>query len=177
LLVSNKTIKPRHYIVFTCWLVGTIIAATYFISSRLLPFDPEQKLASKNSIALLDQLNEIDQLKGIDVNNTIIHFTSDDCSCTQFSHDHKQSINLQANIDGFNVINVNLPPGVASLIPSTPAILIIGQEKQLLYFGPYSIGLACTQSNGYVETVLQNYAKGYAASLIINDASGCYCHR
>jgi hypothetical protein len=177
LQVSNKTLGLRHYIVFVCWLIGTIVAAAYFISGRLQPFDPELKLSTKNSIALLEQLNEIDQLKGVDVNNTIIHFTSDDCSCTQFSHDHKQSINLQADIDGFKVINVNLPDHVASLIPSTPAILIIGQEKTLLYFGPYSIGLACTQSNGYVETVLQNYAKGYAASLIINDASGCYCHR
>lgn len=174
---SNKKIGARHYIVFACWLIGTIIAATYFISGRLLPFDPEQKLSTKNSIALLAQLNEIDQLKNVDLKNTIIHFTSDDCFCTQYSDDHKRSINQQADLDGFNVFNVNLPAHVAPLIPSTPAILIIGQEKQLLYFGPYSIGLACTQSNGYVETVLQNYAKGYAASLIINDASGCYCNR
>ena len=174
---SNKKIGARHYIVFACWLIGTVIAAAYFISGRLMPFDPQQKLASKNSIGLLAQLNEIDQLKNIDLNNTIIHFTSDNCSCTQFSNEHKQAINLKADLDGFDVINVNLPDNIVTLIPSTPAILIIGQEKQLLYFGPYSIGLACTQSNGYVETVMQNYAKGYAASLIINDASGCYCNR
>lgn len=173
--VSNKSLT--HYIVFICWLVGTIIAAIYFIGGRLVDFDPDKKLATKSSVPLMLQISQIEQLNHLDLSNTIIHFTSDDCACTQYSETHKKAINQQAGLDGFDVINVKLPPNTIPLIPSTPAILIVGNKQQLLYFGPYSIGLACTQSNGFVETVLQNYSKGYAASLIINDASGCYCNR
>ena len=53
--------------------------------------------------------------------------------------------------------------------------MIVSDTQTLLYLGPYSIGLACTVSNGYVETVMNNYVKGYPSNLILNDASGCYC--
>jgi hypothetical protein len=46
----------------------------------------------------------------------------------------------------------------------------------VFYLGYYSIGLACSESNGYVEAVLQNYAQGYNSNLIISDAKGYYCH-
>lgn len=162
--------------VFIIWLVFTMLAAIYFISGRLVDFDPEQKLSGKNSAFLMQELREIEQLKNINLSDTIIHFTSPNCSCSQYSEDHKRTINKQAAQEGFNVINVNLPVHLSTLIPSTPAILIVSKTQQLLYLGPYSIGLACSQSNGYVETVLQNYAKGYDTDLIINDAEGCYCN-
>ena len=175
-LPPKKQITGIHYFVFFIWLFCTVIAAVYFISGRLVNFDPESKLIAKSSGFVIQQLKKMQQLKGIDLSDTIIHFTSQNCSCTQYSEAHKKEINIKAGKDGFNIINVSLPANLTTIIPATPAILIVDKAEQLLYFGPYSIGLACSESNGYVETVLQNYGKGYSASLIINDATGCYCN-
>ncbi|RBW44968.1 hypothetical protein DS885_11020 [Psychromonas sp. B3M02] len=174
--VSSSKVKPAHYIICGIWLVLTIAAAIYFINGRLADFDPEQTLSGTDPVSWMQKIREIDQLKGQDLSNTIVHFTSQNCSCTQYSDNHKGEINQRASVEGFNVINVIVSEKVAALVPSTPAILITDQQQKLLYFGPYSAGLACSASNGYVETVLGNYAKGYSASLMVNDTSGCYCH-
>lgn len=175
-MLSKKPVKTYHYLIVLIWLLFTVIAAIYFISGRLVAFDPESKLSAKSGNFVIEELKRIDQLKGIDLSDTIIHFTSENCSCTQYSEAHKKEINIKAGKDGFNIINVSLPANLITIVPATPAILVVDKAEQLLYFGPYSIGLACSESNGYIETVLQNYGKGYSASLIINDATGCYCN-
>ena len=172
----NKKITRYHYTVFVLWLGLTFTAATYFITGRLMPFDPKMKLSEYDSSAVIQQVREIAALKNVDLSKAIIHFTSNDCSCTQYSEEHKLAINKQAKSDGFDIININLPADLLTIIPSTPAILIVGGLEQLLYFGPYSAGLACSQSNGYVEAVLQNYAQGYNSDLVISDVKGCYCN-
>lgn len=173
---SNKQITRYHYIIFIIWLLLTLLAARYFITGRLLPFDPNLKLAGQSSSTVIKKLREIPVLKSANLSNAIIHFTSNECACTQFSNTHKAGINKQAKLDGFEVINVNLPKGLSTIVPSTPAILITSDIEELLYFGPYSAGLACSQSNGYVETVLQNYKQGFSADLIMSDTKGCYCN-
>ncbi|WP_160060202.1 DUF6436 domain-containing protein [Psychromonas sp. L1A2] len=173
---SNSKITHFHYMVFIIWLVFTVIAAIYFISSRLVSYDPEEKLTGQNSVFVMQELRKIAQLNNVDLSDTIIHFTSDHCACTQYSEAHKKEINEQAGLTGFKVINVNLPAKLSTIIPSTPSIMIVSDTQDLLYLGPYSIGLACTESNGYVETVMKNYGKGYRSDLILSDASGCYCN-
>ena len=46
---------------------------------------------------------------------------------------------------------------------------------EVVYFGPYGAGLACSQTSGYAQTILNNFIKGYAANFIIKNAKGCYC--
>ena len=174
--VSNRNTTRWHYTVFILWLVSTLLAASYFIGSRLVAFDPELKLANTDSLSIVHRIKRIKGLENLSLNNTVIHFTSEDCSCTQFSKEHKSAIDTQVTQSGFTVINVNLSAQLSTIIPSTPAILITNSSEELLYLGPYSIGLACTESNGFVETVLQNYAQGYSSDLIISDVEGCYCN-
>lgn len=161
---------------FFLWLVLTLIAAIYFITGRLTLFDPNMKLSGTVSNSIIKHVRELEVLKKVNLSNTIIHFSSNNCSCTQYSEDHKEIINKKAKLDGFNVINIHLPTDTLTVIPSTPSILIIDEAEKLLYFGPYSAGLACSESNGYVEMVLQNYAQGYNSGLVINDVKGCYCN-
>jgi len=162
--------------VFALWLLGTLIIGAYFINSRLVEFDPDNKLTGEESDLVIQQMMHIDGLENVDLSHTIIHFTGDNCACDAFSENHKREIDQRAKLEGFKVLNIHLAKNSTSIIPSTPAILIVGKMKELLYLGPYSVGLACSQSNGYVETILNNYAKGFRSELIVNKAEGCYCH-
>lgn len=172
---SNKEITRYHYIVLFLWLALTLLMAMYFITNRLALFDPNNKLLGKEGSDIIQSVREITALKNLGLSNTIIHFTNDSCSCTKYSEDHKAAIDEKAKLDGFTVININLPSELLTIIPSTPSILIMDDAEDLLYFGPYSAGLACSKSNGYVEVVLKNYSKGYNSNLILSDVKGCYC--
>lgn len=155
------------------WLVFTFVSAGYFISKRLAPFDPQQSLKGVSNAQFLSQLVSSYNLQGVTGKAALIHFISEDCHCTQFSENHKADINKLAASLGFNILQIVVTAD--GPIPSTPSIAIISATQQLLYYGPYSTGLACSESNGYVEMVLQNYAKGYPAKLMVTDSDGCYC--
>ena len=174
---SNRSVKPYHYLILGGWLTFVLVAAVYFIRIRLVPFDPNKKLKGIESELIVNQISQIESLVNKKLSNTIIHFTSTGCHCTQFSETHKKTINNSAESDGFNIINVRLDPKhLNSIIPSTPAVLLVDKLGGLLYFGPYSQGLACSESNGLIEIVLNNYQKGFSSKLIMNEAEGCYCN-
>jgi len=175
--VSNKKAQPFHYLLLVTWLTLVVLAAIYFIGLRLVLFDPTNKLQSIESNTLVKQIHQLDSLTNKDLSNAIIHFTSASCRCTQFSDDHKSAINQTAKSNNFNIFNVQLSSkNNRSIIPSTPSVLLLDGTGNLLYFGPYSEGLACSQSNGLVELVMSNYKKGFNSHLIVNEAKGCYCN-
>jgi len=151
----------------------TIIAAVFFIMPRLVDFDPQHKLLNLAQKQVMQQIKILPQLRGIDLSNSVIHFTSKGCQCSQFSEQHKQQIDAQAVKDGLNVINIEL--GQGTVIPSTPAMLFVDKQEELIYLGPYSKGLSCTKSAGYVELVMNNYRQGFNTRLVVSQAQGCYC--
>lgn len=177
MLASNKRVKPYHYIILIGWLTLVVVAAVYFIGLRLVAFDPDKKLQAIEGDLIIEQIMQFDSLADKKLSNTILHFTSEDCHCTQFSEAHKNELNKSAQLDGFNILNVSITPEyVNSIIPSTPSVLLVDKLGELLYFGPYSEGLACSQSNGLIEVVLSNYKKGFNSKLIMDEAQGCYCN-
>jgi len=159
------------------WLVFTVLAAQYFVSPRLVEFDPSHHLLNREHQDIVDQVASIDSLVSKDLANSIIHFTSPGCSCTQFSAQHKQQIDENGRLQKFNIFNVELKQSqLSQTIPSTPAILIVDKHGELMFLGPYSKGLACSQSAGFVELVMSNYQAGFNTKLVIDQAKGCYCH-
>ncbi|MBH0017918.1 DUF6436 domain-containing protein [Pseudoalteromonas sp. NGC95] len=172
---ASNNVKYYHYLVFAIWLVFIVLVGSNFIKSRLTPFDPEEKLINIDGIDLIREIRSIPELEKVSFEKTLIHFTSEGCGCTQFSENHKSEITRKAINDGFKVVNIHLPVKVKTIIPSTPSILIVSSTSELLYYGPYSTGLACSESNGFVELVLNNYTSGFNSNLIINDTTGCYC--
>lgn len=151
----------------------TVLSAGYFINQRLADFDPKEQLKGVSNQAFLSQLQTLPELQRLQGQATIVHFTSEDCACTQFSEAHKADINTLANTLGFNILKIKVDSDTP--IPATPSVAIISETAQLLYYGPYSTGLACSESNGYVELVLDNYAKGFPAKLMVTETEGCYC--
>ena len=161
---------------FILWIISTVVAGSYFISARLVPFDPQKVLTYVTGTQLISELETSGLLKNKDFSQAIIHMTSDDCHCSKFSNDHKKALDLEAQTDGFHVMNITVSDKVKNIIPSTPAALITDKKGQLIYFGPYSEGLACSSSNGLIELVLNNYRKGFNSKMIVEQATGCYCN-
>ncbi|MBA6295037.1 DUF6436 domain-containing protein [Colwellia sp. MB02u-9] len=174
--VLNKQANYFHYILFAVWIIGTIIAAIYFISARLVMFDPDGKLKGMDGNDIMTALVNSAVLKDKTLSNTIIHFSDSNCRCAANSEEHKLLISTQAEQDGFNVLNLSISNSISHIIPSTPSALIIDAKGKLIYFGPYSEGLDCSSSNSLIKIVLDNYKKGYNAKLILAQTKGCYCN-
>lgn len=159
--------------VLVLWLSFTILAFNYFIQNSLVHFDSENKLVNIEHQDFIPHLISLSEQIDNDTSNTIVHFSKANCNCQKKSEAHIVDINKTAIANGFNIIDIVLDKH--DIIPSAPSIAIIGNAGELLFFGPYGQGIACSQTFGYAQTILNNYLKGYSSNTLIKDAKGCYC--
>ena len=148
-------------------------AFIYLVSEKRVSFDLEKKLAGIGHLQLATVLKPyvVSVLAGKD--NTVLHFSTPDCDCQQYSATHIEDINKIATDNNFSIIKIVI--NEHNFIPATPSIAIIDLLGEVIYFGPYGQGLACSQTSGYAQTMLNNFIKGYKANIIIKEAKGCYC--
>ena len=154
-------------------MLGVIVSFVYLVSQKLVTFDPNLGFANLTPAHILQQIP-----LNVRQPNTIYHLIDDTCSCTVLNLAHRNAINKQAKLDGFNVVNISVTDSSAlPMLPATPAIFITDDKQKLLYAGPYSTGLDCSANDSLIDTVLGNYRQGYASPTIVSEASGCYCRR
>ncbi|MDT0595516.1 DUF6436 domain-containing protein [Glaciecola petra] len=161
-------------------------------------FDPSSKLA----IAIMDLEFEKSLINAIDshvkgraepstveaASGRIFHFTQGNCYCEWLAKSHKNNLNQWSEKNGFSSVNIdlNLHSELLHLIPSTPAVLALDDNGELLYFGPYSQGSGCFSSRGTIDKRLEAWkdrqvygdsdaSTGSLGAMIDTDASGCYC--
>jgi len=145
----------------------------YSLNSRLVVFDENSKLAEIEHTMLKDYLEPFIVNAIHDDRGKILHFSSEDCHCSQYSNKHIADIDRLAQKNSFEVLNIQLKEH--EVIPATPSVAILNNIGDVIYFGPYGEGLACTKTEGYAQTVVHNYLKGFSSNLIIKEAKGCYC--
>lgn len=169
----NKDVRGFHYAIVSGWLSITVLGFIYLVNQKLVEFDPNLEFSQLTAVDIVQQLpSKVRQA------NTIFHLIDESCACSVLGQSHRENINAQAKIDGFDIVKLSVSQShIAPLIPSTPAILIIDDQQQLLYAGPYSTGLDCSADDSLIDTVLANYRLGFSSPTIISDASGCYCQR
>ncbi|WP_426359452.1 DUF6436 domain-containing protein [Pseudocolwellia sp. HL-MZ19] len=173
---GSKTEAPLHlYIIVFVWLGFTVLAAAYFITDRLVAFDPSQKLNNMSQNALVEKIKAEFELPN-NLSNTLINFVSENCRCNQTSSSHLSDVKMTAERENMSVINVVIPDNFSGIIPSTPAVLALDHNSELIYFGPYSEGLSCGSGEGIIDLVMSNYKKGFNAKLIMTSTEGCYCN-
>lgn len=173
--VSNNQVKPLYYILVGLWLIIVISSFVYLVKQRLVDFDKEFKLLNTPISMMLDVLSSH---QGHSLKQTIFHFYDSQCGCTILTQEHKETIDLIAKEDNFNIVNIDITnSNIINFIPSTPAILITDRNENLLYVGPYSTGLDCSADNSLIDVVLSNYRQGFSSPVITTDAQGCYCER
>lgn len=155
------------------WLSFTIAAFAYFISDRLVSFDEFHKLKNIDNADISNYLSHYLPPNNNGSMQTILHFSTINCECQQFSEAHINEINNLGISHGFNIKNITINQD--DMIPATPSIALIDSTGSVFYFGPYGQGLACSQTTGYAQTMLNNYVKGFMANIVIKEAKGCYC--
>lgn len=174
-ITHNAKATKYHYGVICIWLIFTIFTASYFIRDRLTLFDPQEKLTNLTQRILVKNiLEELNLPKHLP--NTLINIIDEGCRCNRISRDHLADVKRNAINNNMTVINITLPARFNGIIPSTPSVLALDHNSALIYFGPYSEGLACGKGEGIIDLVLSNYKKGFNAQLIMANSEGCYCN-
>lgn len=173
MVTPRSKLLQWQLMIVAIWVIFTLLAFGYFIADKLVDFDKQGKLKAVTKQQLSSSLNVYLKDAGQDSENTILHFSQANCQCQQVSQSHIQGLDKIALANEFNVINVRLDGH--HFIPATPSVAIVNRDGGIIYFGPYGSGLACSQTSGYAQTMLKNFLKGYEASFIVKQASGCYC--
>lgn len=165
-----KVNRSFQILLLVIWLAFTCLAFVFFTVERLIPFDANQKLLNVGVDAF-----ESHVLEGLtdDYRNSVIHFSKTNCQCNKASAQHISSLDRVAGQAGFKTKTVIIEQH--KYIPAAPSVAIVDKAGELVYFGPYGEGLGCNDVEGYAQTVLNNYLKGFESSFIVSDAKGCYC--
>ena len=189
LLGLNKGFITKFQLtLLVIWLSFTVLAFSYFIQDKLVNFDADHKLINiehkelaPHLLSLIEEAipniadgngNRVDDNMG-NMGNTIIHFSQPNCDCQQYSEAHIKDIDKLALNNNFNIKKIVVDKD--TIIPATPSVAIIDNTGDVIYFGPYGQGIACSQTSGYAQTMLNNYVQGYSANIVIKEAKGCYC--
>lgn len=161
----------------TGWLFTIIAIFSYFVSARLVEFDPNGTLSKLRVDEVKDAVFQSSHSSKL-TENTLYHISQSHCPCNEKTAAHIVKINQQAKLQGISIHYMALTQAQLSSIPeitATPAVLFVGKKTELVYLGPYAQGLACSETAGMIDITLRNYQKGFNNQIVFSNAQGCYC--
>ena len=182
------------------WLIGTGAIIYQLESARVQLFDPsilEDQAYPLDTVraglrASLPQTN----------NRFIVHAWDDRCDCAELAINHLVSMRDQIEDAEAKVVFLVQPQDrqhgeaaaqafaansgidVAGVIvdhdenwvPSSPAAIVVGEQGELIYLGPYASGSDCAATpGGFVETSLRLTGIEAQKTWINRAVVGCYC--
>ncbi len=175
------------------WFCIAFWAINWVGASKFKDFDPELRLSSEmmslsmeeELLNLLPASVEQSGVENVDndaenANGTIFHVTQGSCFCETLSESHKKTLNEWASSKQISYQNIDVSnlSKLRRFVPSTPAVIVINKNRELVYLGPYSTGMGCFQSSGMVDERIKPYFQNATATLratIQSEAKGCYC--
>jgi hypothetical protein len=193
---------------FSIWIVATILGLWWFQQAKLKPFiapedDARYYQPQQISSFLQPYIEQLDP--ALTGQQTLFHFWRSDCICNRISQRHfsrlirdfdKQALRiviiahpdtLQEDIDELQTLNgdrLQIIKASAELrnLPSSPSLAIMGEEKQLGYFGPYGFGAFCTtDDDGFLSALVNQLSEStqqpeQSSPTFINViGEGCFC--
>lgn len=121
-------------------------------------------------------------------NGYIFHIGQGSCFCESLAKNHQQSLDAWGKEYGFitSTIRVEEIDPNNRFIPSTPAVIAVDKNRNLIYMGPYSRGKGCFSTTGMVDEQLTQWISSQhylepenkfrsLHSVIETEAEGCYC--
>ncbi|QOL25381.1 hypothetical protein LP316_13945 [Thalassotalea sp. LPB0316] len=165
-----------HYLLVVIWLAGVLLAGYYFATQRLVEFDATGRLDKFSTSEFAGALS-LSEINAKATRGKVYHFVEPNCRCNVFSKQHVDRLSVLAQAENFEIVVVSGQERLPDFVTSTPATLVLGEQNELVYFGPYAQGAFCNQASDVVELAIENYQKGYNARLVNSKAQGCYCQR
>lgn len=145
----------------------------YFQSKQLVLFDSQ---------AIMSQPSWFDKVSiAIDNSATVtkpllVIIKDDACICSIRANKHITDLTQYAESHQLAVKEVTISKELRAIIPATPMAVLVNKNKELVYAGPLSEGLACSSGSGFVELAINNLQAGFNTNLKLSQAKGCYCH-
>lgn len=176
------------------WFCAALLAVQWVNESKFKDFDPELRLSTE--IMSLSMEKELEStlsayFSSVSASSAlasysnsqmgkIIHVFQGRCFCETLSQSHQQTLNTWAQDKriSFQSLDILALPELTRFVPSTPALIVLNQNNELLYLGPYSTGLGCFDDSGLVDIKIKPYFEDdnkYFKALIQSEARGCYC--
>lgn len=184
------------------WLGLSGFALYSFQTAGQRLFDP-QVMASEDSFSVEAAQRHLRELVQNTASPTLIFPWDPACSCSPAAVEHLISTaelltesgtqvtllvkpkDLAAGQDlaaqlrqttGLEHVTVREEAGSTPLIASSPGAFLLGQNQELVYFGPWSSGGACvTGIGGFVESALLALDTVSPHPVVNRAAVGCYC--
>lgn len=162
----------------SAWIATVFVLLKVVEVTKLRSFDPNQRLYLQSiSTDFEKKITELLHKNTGDLTKTAIHFRSGKCACEALVGSHSDELATNLAAANFHNVTVKLDdlPGIGAYIPSTPAVAIFNESQQLIYLGPYAIGLGCFTDDSLINTILRYTRANYWGAQINSDVEGCYC--
>ncbi|MBQ4799159.1 hypothetical protein J8L73_08445 [Pseudoalteromonas sp. MMG006] len=159
------------YLVIAVWFISVVVGLVYFQVAQLSDFDRNKLLNEPNWFNNFKQQVKYEESKSA----SLVIVTDPNCGCTIQAKPHLKQLTEFSKQKGVSLILLEQSPSLKTVIPSTPAAVVLNKEGEFVYAGPLSEGLGCAQGSGFVETVITNLMAGFNNQLLLNNTKGCYC--
>lgn len=167
------------WVLLIVWAV-TLLAAMLAYGQRQLPvFDPEGNLLYASTYPDFDH-RVVSLLNNHGVTGaSIVHVgTQSQCYCEWLTTAHQTQLSNRLDNAQYRIAQVAIEtlPALQQLLPSIPALIVIDDNNQLRYLGPYSTGYGCFTGKTLVEEIAAYTTQlPYTGAVINTDAEGCFC--
>jgi len=207
--MNSKTTRSKmpQNLLIGLWFLLCSVLVLWLGSANKTEFDPRMRL-SQALMSLQFESTIVDAISRISPAASyprIFHITQGQCFCEWLAKPHQNSLNAWAEQNDYSSQQLSLidHPQLAAYVPSTPAVIAIDKDQQLIYLGPYSRGSGCFAQSGEIDAQLKVWTEQSAGStgstgsagiaddadsadsansvanikqaVVDTDASGCYC--
>ena len=171
--------KGLSWALLALWASGLLAAMLVYGQRQLSEFDPDGILLHQSTSPTFD--SELTQLlkKSNVPSASIIHIgSSEGCYCETLTAPHQTQLLNRLGESQYSVVDIALDTvkGLSNIITTVPALIVIDENYQLRYVGPYATGYGCFTGKNLVDQVV-SYTQQlpYNGAIINSDATGCFC--
>jgi len=161
------------------WAVVLLAAMLAYGQRQLSVFDPESRLLYASTNPDFDQrVVSLLNTYGITGANIVHIGTQSQCYCEWLTTAHQTQLINTLDSAQYRIAQVTIEalPALQQLLPSIPALIVIDDNNQLRYLGPYSTGYGCFTGKTLVQEIAAYTTQlPYTGAVINTDAEGCFC--
>ena len=171
--------KGLSWALLALWASSLLAAMLVYGQRQLSEFDPDGILLHHSTSPTFDS-DFTQLLKNSNVPSaSIIHVgSSESCYCESLTAPHQTQLLNRLGESQYGVVDIALDTvkGLSNIITTVPALIVIDENYQLRYVGPYATGYGCFTGKNLVDQVVSyTHQLPYNGAIINSDATGCFC--